>query len=190
MSTRYHNAGFRWTKEEEEFIMDNYKSMTDNELSARLGRSPKAVWNMRHMIGAFRPKSYDRNITRRRRMGIIDQPGDFQIPKHFGMLSEGDMIILDAIIDAAQPLTPYPLTRNLVLSESRRRILVVVRQLLFFAVKKNMGWSWTDMGKRYGFDHSTIIHGYNTTRDAIAAGDKLVCSILNRMDKHRTVLAD
>lgn len=41
----------RWTDSEHQFIKDNYKSLSNHEMAAKLSRSPNSIANQRRLLG-------------------------------------------------------------------------------------------------------------------------------------------
>lgn len=47
-----------WSEKDKQFIIDNWKSMTDDELASALGRTRKAIGLTRHRLKLARPNNY------------------------------------------------------------------------------------------------------------------------------------
>ena len=55
-----------------------------------------------------------------------------------------------------------------ILNRTRPRDIVHARQLLFYALRKKYNHSWSEIGRKTGYDHTTIIHNYNTVSDYLS----------------------
>ena len=63
----------------------------------------------------------------------------------------------ERIIDAVCAV--YELPRATVLSKSRGLRIYEARATIFTMVRKRLGWSYPEIGRYFGRDHSTIMHG-------------------------------
>lgn len=53
----------------------------------------------------------------------------------------------------------YGVTLTKLRGKTKPRGVAVARQILYFLIRKRLGWSFPEIGRRYGRDHSTVIHG-------------------------------
>lgn len=80
------------------------------------------------------------------------------------------------------------LTEDEILARTRRRDIVHARQLLIYALRKKYNHSWSEIGRKIGYDHTTIIHNYNTVSDYLSYNDEIQNDIKLLFQKLNLVL--
>lgn len=72
---------------------------------------------------------------------------------------------LDNLIDIA--LDYYKIDRSLVTGKSRKRNIVIARQMIMYLAKQMTNYSFKEIGQALGRDHSTVIYSCNAMQDQI-----------------------
>ena len=68
-----------------------------------------------------------------------------------------------------------------VFSRSRNSELVLVRHVIFYLLHKNIHMSYKGLGRKFGYDHSTIIHAKDKISDLLEVGDKPCLDVYNKL---------
>ncbi|MFW6120199.1 MAG: chromosomal replication initiator protein DnaA [Petrotogales bacterium] len=87
---------------------------------------------------------------------------------------------LEMIISTIEKL--INVERKMIFGKSRRKDVVLARQILIYILKKEFGRSITEIGKLINRTHSTVIHSLNKIEKSISANDDSnVSDIVNRV---------
>ena len=63
LSRRYEGLSEKWTKEEEEYLADNYKTMTDAEIARALGRGVSGIHIKRRGMGLLKRDEPEKTVA-------------------------------------------------------------------------------------------------------------------------------
>ena len=55
-------------------------------------------------------------------------------------------------------------TRDEIFSRNRNKKLVMTRAVIYDRIRKELGWSYPRIGKIFGRDHTTVLHGIRLAR--------------------------
>jgi len=55
-------------------------------------------------------------------------------------------------------------TRDEIFSRNRNKKLVMARAVIYDRIRKELGWSYPRIGKIFGRDHTTVLHGIRLAR--------------------------
>jgi hypothetical protein len=89
----------------------------------------------------------------------------------------GNLTIEDIITVACRA---FEIPKELILSKSRKRELVQVRQLIAYVCRENLKINLSIIGKKLGNrDHSTVIHACQTIQDFLDTKDQITLSNLS-----------
>jgi len=81
-----------------------------------------------------------------------------------------DAVITTIIFSAVEIVTSY--SYDTLTLKKRKRSMVHARQLIFYFLKKYTSYTLKNIGKFFGKDHTTVIHGIQTINDLLYVEDK------------------
>ena len=67
-------------------------------------------------------------------------------------------------------------------SQNRARGLVLCRHVYYFIAREKMGLKLAEIGKVFGCDHTTIIHGINKVKDMVSIQDEITCQFIDQVN--------
>jgi chromosomal replication initiation ATPase DnaA len=74
------------------------------------------------------------------------------------------------------------LTVESILRPFRGRNFVLARYVYFHIAKKLYGLKLSEMGSKFGHDHTTVIHGLRKIDDLLSIGDEITCNLVNKVN--------
>ncbi|MDH5796968.1 MAG: hypothetical protein OEZ19_00260 [Paracoccaceae bacterium] len=76
----------------------------------------------------------------------------------YGVIQTPFMNILREVCEA------HDLKREVIFSRNRSKKVVIARAIIYDRIRKELGWSYPKIGKLFGRDHTTILHGIRLAR--------------------------
>ncbi len=71
---------------------------------------------------------------------------------------------------------------NRLMNGSRERQNVLARSLVYYALKKQ-GYTLVEIGKRFGKDHATVLHGLRSLKNDLESKDELTVMVWEKFKK-------
>lgn len=63
-----------------------------------------------------------------------------------------------------QTCETHDVTRDAIFSKNRSKKVVMARAIIYDRIRKELGWSYPKIGKLFGRDHTTVLHGIRLAR--------------------------
>lgn len=65
----------------------------------------------------------------------------------------------------------HDVTRDEIFKKNRSKKLVMARGVIYDRIRKELGWSYPKIGKLFGRDHTTILHGVRLAREYMSQNE-------------------
>lgn len=85
--------------------------------------------------------------------------------KKYGVIQTPFMNIVREVCEA------HDITRNEIFEKNRSKKMVMARGIIYDRIRKELGWSYPKIGKLFGKDHTTILHGVRLAREYMSQNE-------------------
>jgi len=69
-----------------------------------------------------------------------------------------------------------------VFMKTRKKEIVLARQVSIYIIAERLGKNWSEIGRFFNLDHSTIIYAYNTIKNYIEMKDLVVRLLISKAE--------
>jgi len=85
--------------------------------------------------------------------------------KKYGVIQTPFMNIVREVCEA------HDVTRDEIFEKNRSKKMVMARGVIYDRIRKELGWSYPKIGKLFGKDHTTILHGVRLAREYMSQNE-------------------
>jgi chromosomal replication initiator protein len=85
--------------------------------------------------------------------------------KKYGVIQTPFMNIVREVCEA------HDVKRDEIFKKNRSKKLVMARGVIYDRIRKELGWSYPKIGKLFGRDHTTILHGVRLAREYMSQNE-------------------